>query len=53
LIHELGLGADDTWDLLKEYLTDWAKPDPFPTDDQLVRLIEYAKQKGGPDYARS
>lgn len=53
LIHDLSLGPDDTWDLMKEYLTDWAKPDPFPTDDQLVRLIEHAKKKGGPDYARA
>jgi len=37
----------DTWDLLREYIEECARPEEPVTDEQLSTLIEYSARKGG------
>ncbi|MGD9506392.1 MAG: hypothetical protein AB7W37_15900 [Syntrophobacteraceae bacterium] len=46
LLHEQGCGLDDCWDLLREYLNDYVRPEADVTDEQLAGVIGYAQEKG-------
>lgn len=47
LLHEQRVILDDTFDLLREFCDQYARPEIPVTDEQLSRVIEYAHQKGG------
>ncbi len=46
LIHECGYSIDDVWDLLREFLDDYAHPETDVTDEQLAGVIDYAQRRG-------
>lgn len=46
LLHELHCGLDDCWDLLLEYITDYARTEVPVEDAQLERVIAYAQRRG-------
>jgi hypothetical protein len=47
LLFEMRALNDDIFDLLREFVDDWARPEEHPvSDDQLAGVIEYAARKG-------